>query len=101
MKLSGARSPYFNLGVVKAGEPGHYKYMSTRNNNFSNRGQKGEITIVSGPLSAGSIAGIVVGSAVGVAALAALSVFTYRKMSSSSSGTSRSYLPQTSKTGSG
>ena len=45
-KLSGAVSPYFDAGLVKAkAEPGEYKYMSTRNNNFSNRGQKGTIIV--------------------------------------------------------
>jgi len=34
-----------DLGLLRM-RPGTYKYMSTRNNNFSNRGQKGKITVL-------------------------------------------------------
>ena len=36
---------YFDLGPKKVTGSGTYHYMSTRNNNFSNRSQKGRITI--------------------------------------------------------
>ncbi|GBG26167.1 SH3 domain-containing kinase-binding protein 1 [Hondaea fermentalgiana] len=67
-KLSGAKTPYFDLGAVRTGEVGTYHYMSTRNNNFSNRGQKGHITVVAGGLHPGAIAAIAIAS-VGFAAL--------------------------------
>jgi hypothetical protein len=38
-------SPYFDLGPRQITSAGVYHYMSTRNNNFSNRDQKGEIVI--------------------------------------------------------
>lgn len=37
---------YFDLGPRKVTSIGVYYYMSTRNNNFSNRSQKGKIVIV-------------------------------------------------------
>lgn len=36
---------YFDLGPKKVTGTGTYHYMSTRNNNFSNRSQKGKIII--------------------------------------------------------
>jgi len=59
---------YFDLGAMKWNRTGTYQYMGTRNNNFSNRGQKG-VLIVETQLSAAAIAGIVVGAAAGVALL--------------------------------
>lgn len=41
-------SPYFDLGPRKVTSTGVFHYMSTRNNNFSNRSQKGRILSVSG-----------------------------------------------------
>lgn len=75
MKLSGARTPYFDLGAVRTGEIGTYKYMSTRNNNFSNRGQKGTLTVVRGGLHPAAITAIAL---VGVAAAGGL-FFIYRR----------------------
>ncbi|CAD5117333.1 DgyrCDS6118 [Dimorphilus gyrociliatus] len=43
-----AAKPYFDLGPRKVTSSGVYHYMSTRNNNFSNRSQKGRIISVSG-----------------------------------------------------
>jgi len=40
-------SPYFDLGPAKVTRGGTYYYMSTRNNNFSNRSQKGKIIVKS------------------------------------------------------
>ena len=36
---------YFDLGPRKVTMKGTYHYMSTRNNNFSNRSQKGKIKV--------------------------------------------------------
>jgi hypothetical protein len=47
---------------------GRFYYVSTRNNNFSNRSHKG-MWIVNDPLSAGAIAGIVIGAVAGAALL--------------------------------
>eukprot|EP01115_Flamella_aegyptia_P011225 TRINITY_DN515_c0_g1_i2.p1 TRINITY_DN515_c0_g1~~TRINITY_DN515_c0_g1_i2.p1 ORF type:complete len:570 (-),score=301.02 TRINITY_DN515_c0_g1_i2:61-1770(-) len=44
MKLNAA-SQYFDGGVLKMNKTGTFYYMSSRNNNFSNRGQKGVIVI--------------------------------------------------------
>jgi len=46
-KLLNTNSPYFNMAPKKViGKPGtNYHYMSTRNNNFSNRSQKGRVVI--------------------------------------------------------
>jgi len=40
--------PRFDLGVRKVTKQGVYQYMSTRNNNFSNRSQKGQIVVGDG-----------------------------------------------------
>eukprot|EP00794_Sanderia_malayensis_P006165 gene6165-6876_t len=42
---------YFDLGPRKITGTGTYFYMSTRNNNFSNRSQKGKIVILPNPTS--------------------------------------------------
>ena len=61
MKLSGAATPYFNLGLQRTGEQGQYHFMSTRNNNFSNRGQKLKISIEKEALATAEIAAIAAG----------------------------------------
>ncbi|KAL9654793.1 hypothetical protein ABK040_008587 [Willaertia magna] len=43
--------PYFNGGLVRMRASGKFYYFSTRNNNFSNRGQKGIITVTGGRFS--------------------------------------------------
>jgi hypothetical protein len=45
MKLNAAPTPYFDGGLIRMNLTGSFYYMSSRNNNFSNRGQKGEIII--------------------------------------------------------
>jgi hypothetical protein len=45
MKLNAA-SQYFDGGLIRMNLTGDFYYMSSRNNNFSNRGQKGAIHIV-------------------------------------------------------
>jgi len=44
MKLNAA-SPYFDGGLIRMNQTGSFYYMSSRNNNFSNRGQKGILNI--------------------------------------------------------
>ena len=41
---------YFDLRPRKATSTGVYFYMSSRNNNFSNRSQKGKIVVVAHPV---------------------------------------------------
>jgi len=43
--LNAADHPYFDGGLVPMTKPGRFTYMSTRNNNFSNRSQKGFIAV--------------------------------------------------------
>lgn len=45
MKLNAAER-YFDGGLVQMNKTGTFYYMSTRNNNFTNRGQKGVIEII-------------------------------------------------------
>ena len=42
---------YFDLGPRKVTNKGTYHYMCTRNNNFTNRGQKGKIIVQDDPLA--------------------------------------------------
>ncbi|KAK6176566.1 hypothetical protein SNE40_014827 [Patella caerulea] len=46
---------YFNLGAIKAPASGTYHYMCTRNNNFSNRDQKGRLIVSPFPVNEASI----------------------------------------------
>jgi len=41
-----AAAPYFNGGLVSISKEGVYHYMSTRNNNFTNRSQKGTVDVI-------------------------------------------------------
>jgi hypothetical protein len=49
-----AKSPYFNLGLVKMRANGRFAYISTRNNNFSNRSQKGLIIVTGAKFASAS-----------------------------------------------
>jgi len=75
-KLNAAPTPYFNGGLVKMNNTGKFTYMSSRNNNFSNRSQKGQITVTEKekkPKSSGAVAGIVLACIlISVAAIGAL-----------------------------
>ncbi len=46
---------YFNAGLVPAPLPGRHNYMCTRNNNFSNRGQKSLINVTPVPFNVGLV----------------------------------------------
>jgi len=65
MKLNAAPA-YFDAGLIKMNQTGTFYYMSSRNNNFSNRGQKGEIDIVP-LLPTWAIVIVVIGSAAFIA----------------------------------
>jgi len=45
MKLGCAKTPYFDAGLFKMSVTGRFAYMSSRNNNLSNRSQKGIIIV--------------------------------------------------------
>jgi len=86
-KLNGgsasASSPHFDGGMHKFRE-GTYKFVSTRNNNFSNRSQKLRVTVGpggSGKLSSSEIAGVTIGVfvAAGVIGAAAMIFMKRRK----------------------
>lgn len=78
-KLNGGSSgstPYFDGGVTKV-KRGTYNFISTRNNNFSNRSQKLKITVTPGSdsgLTSAQIAGITIGVLAAVGGLAFVSV---------------------------
>jgi len=44
MKLNGG-TPYFDGGLVRMNKTGTFYYMSSRNNNFTNRGQKAQLVV--------------------------------------------------------
>ena len=44
---------YFDLGLQKVTSPGTYYYMCSRNNNFSNRSQKGKLIILAQAIAQG------------------------------------------------
>ena len=44
-KLNAAPHPYFDGGLVPMTKVGRFTYFSSRNNNFSNRSQKGAVTV--------------------------------------------------------
>ena len=44
---------YFDLGLQKVTSPGTYYYMSSRNNNFSNRSQKGKLIALAQAIAQG------------------------------------------------
>jgi len=78
MKLNAALTPYFNGGLLKMNTTGTFFYMSSRNNNFSNRTQKG-VLIVAPLLPAWAIALIVIGSFIAVAGVGVGGLILYAK----------------------
>eukprot|EP00300_Choanocystis_sp_HF-7_P042276 c9037_g1_i1.p1 GENE.c9037_g1_i1~~c9037_g1_i1.p1 ORF type:complete len:626 (-),score=58.71 c9037_g1_i1:164-2041(-) len=80
MMLNAARTPYYDLAQpVQMRKAGTYQYMSTRNNNFSNRNQMGKIVVKEDAFSATEKAAIGVGAVVGVGALAGAGYYGYTK----------------------
>lgn len=69
---------YFNM-IAEVKRVGVFNFMCSRNNNFTNRSQKGTIDSGATTLSAGAIAGIAIGSIVGVAALAGVGFLGFQK----------------------
>eukprot|EP01111_Echinosteliopsis_oligospora_P009287 TRINITY_DN26_c0_g2_i1.p1 TRINITY_DN26_c0_g2~~TRINITY_DN26_c0_g2_i1.p1 ORF type:complete len:640 (-),score=131.03 TRINITY_DN26_c0_g2_i1:72-1889(-) len=78
-----ASPAYFNGGLIRMNNTGSFFYMSSRNNNFSNRTQKGTI-VVKPVLPTYAIALIVVGGVVGVGAAATAGTVAYAKKNPSS-----------------
>jgi hypothetical protein len=76
MKLNAA-DQYFDGGLVKMNNTGSFHFMSSRNNNFSNRGQKGTI-IINPLLPPWAVALLVVGSVVflGAAGVAGATIYS-------------------------
>ena len=82
--LNGAReadrpympTPYFSR-LVRVQKTGNFQYMSSRNNNFTNRSQKGTLIAEPGGLSAAAIVGIVIGTVAGVALIGGLGYAFY------------------------
>lgn len=72
-KLNAAKTPYFKGDVIKVRSPGSHKFMSSRNNNFSNRSQKLKIDVEQdnggNDLSTAQVVGITAGVLVAVGAL--------------------------------
>ncbi|KAI3658072.1 hypothetical protein MP638_002356, partial [Amoeboaphelidium occidentale] len=66
-KVLNAAPAYWNAGLVKVENVGTFHFISTRNNNFSNRDQKGTLIVEEDWTS------VAVGSAVGVAGIGAFS----------------------------
>jgi len=79
MLLNAAPTPYFNGGLVKMTDVGTYFYMSTRNNDFSNRAQKASITVKSDAWPAWKTAVITVSGIVALSCGAAAGCFMYAK----------------------
>eukprot|EP00002_Diphylleia_rotans_P005129 TRINITY_DN141_c0_g2_i1.p1 TRINITY_DN141_c0_g2~~TRINITY_DN141_c0_g2_i1.p1 ORF type:complete len:629 (-),score=109.63 TRINITY_DN141_c0_g2_i1:254-2140(-) len=78
MKLNAAKTPYFDAGLIKMKNTGTHHYMSSRNNNFSNRCQKAVITVE--PVEESNVAAIAAGTTVAVAAVAGVAgTFYYGK----------------------
>jgi hypothetical protein len=69
--------PYYDAGKVKVNNAGTWSYMSTRENNFSNRGHKGQLIVVDG-LGMGEKILIGVGIVGAVAAIGAAGFLGYK-----------------------
>jgi len=76
--LLNAASPYFDGGLIRMNHTGEFYYMSTRNNNFSNRGQKGAI-VVENLLPTWGIVIVVLGSAIFCASFGVGGAMLYAK----------------------
>lgn len=70
--------PEYNAGRIELQNAGTWHFMSTRENNFSNRSHKSQIIVVEG-LGAGEIVGIAAAGIVGVGAIGAAAFMGYKK----------------------
>jgi hypothetical protein len=77
-KLNAAPTPYFNAGLLRASVTGQWSYMSTRNNNFTNRSQKATL-IVQPLIPWWGLAFVITGAAGFVAAAVVAVVVWYSK----------------------
>merc|ERR1711916_205508 len=68
-KLNPVEARKFDGGLHRMNTTGTFHYMSTRNNNYTNRSQKGTM-IVGGLLNDGELAAVIGGAVVGTAAIA-------------------------------
>jgi hypothetical protein len=68
-----------NGGLIQMSRTGNYTYMCTRNNNFSNRSQRGTIVVKSGTETTEERVGLTVGAV--AAAMIAVVLFGYASMS--------------------
>jgi len=95
-KLNAAATPYFNGGLVQMNNTGTFFYQSTRNNNFSNRTQKGMLVVTpSQPKTSPIIiVGSVLGGVVVVAAALGGLVFYGKKNPHSAVGRAVEKLPR-------
>jgi len=55
LALGGVYSPYFDMAPVQMVNAGVFNYLCTRNNAFTNRGQKAQITVVADPTAAAAM----------------------------------------------
>lgn len=75
---NGLPTAYFSY-IAKVIRTGAFQFMSSRNNNFTNRSQKAAINVGVSSVSSGAIAGIVIGSVAGVAAIGGLAFLAVKK----------------------
>ncbi|KAJ3111083.1 hypothetical protein HDU96_006000 [Phlyctochytrium bullatum] len=75
--LNQAKAYFSHVAQVR--NAGVMYYQSTRNNNFSNRSQKGVIIAEASGLSVGAIAGIAIGAVAGVGAMVAAGLLVYKR----------------------
>jgi len=87
--------PEYNAGRIELQNAGTWHFMSTRENNFSNRSHKSQIIVVEG-LGAGEIVGIAAAAVAGVAILGAAGFMGYKK---SKAGGKMPEIPCASKPG--
>jgi hypothetical protein len=83
--LNGAPNGYFDGGVKQMNTPGTFNYMSTRNNNFTNRGQKAQIQVDS-TLAIWAIALIVIGGVSFLLSFVVFGALLYTKLTGTYSG---------------
>jgi hypothetical protein len=77
MKLNSA-TQYFDAGLIKFNLTGDFAYMSTRNHNFSNRDQKGQLNIIP-LLPTWAIAVVSIGAALFVGSAGVAGLMLYAK----------------------
>merc|ERR1711988_225145 len=71
--------PYYDAGVVKTATAGKWHYMSTRENNFTNRSHKGQLIVVDG-MGTAEVVAIVAAVTAGVALTGVGGVLAYLKL---------------------